>query len=138
MSKIFTDVTSGWKILWSWSSEPNKVCSGQSEAAGRGKGGSLQTSTDLFCIATKFRGREGLAWRAQRGADERTCSALLLKQLVKATQPVTSLFQVHLLSASNNNFLKQYLLLGKEYSGLREGENINILFFGFSKHNFFA
>ena len=114
------------------------MCSGQSEAAGRGKGGSLQTSTDLFCIATKFRGREGLTWRAQRGADERTCSARLLKQLVKATQPVTSLFQVHLLSASNNNFSKQYLLLGKEYSGLREGEKINILFFGFSKHNFFA
>ena len=109
----------------------------RSSGVGEG-GGSLQTSTDLFCIATKFRGREGLAWRAQRGADERTCSPRLLKQLVKATQPVTSLFQVHLLSASNNNFSKQYLLLGKEYSGLREGEKINILFFGFSKHNFFA
>ena len=91
------------KYCLAGTANPIKCVLGNQKQRG-GEGGMLQTSTDLFCIATKFRGREGLAWRAQRGADERTCSTLLLKQLVKATQPVTSLFQVHLLSASNNNF----------------------------------
>ena len=85
------------KYCGAGTADPIKCVLGNQKQRGRGRGGACRHQQICFASRPNLGG-------AQRGADERTCSTLLLKQLVKATQPVTSLFQVHLLSTSNINF----------------------------------
>ena len=143
MSKIFTDVTSGWKILWSWNSGPNKVCSGQSEAAGRGKGGSLQTSTDLFCIATKFRGREGLAWRAhsveQMNAPAPQCGVHTSPQATcESNAAGNELVSSPSLIGIKQQFLKTVFVVGKRVFRPNGGREDKYTLFWFFKTQLFC